>query len=377
MRILVLLTDAFGGHGGIAKFNRDLIAALCSYPRCEEVVAIPRMAPLPIGSLPPKLTQRSDCLNGRWRYATALGKTLLGRGGFDLVLCGHINLLPLAAAAGALVHAPHALILHGIEAWAPTPRRLSNRLAGRMGSFIAVSDVTKERFLKWTSLPAERGFILPNCVELSQFAPGPKSEALLDRYGLRGKTILMTFGRLDSRERAKGFDEVLECLPSLANEIPNIAYLIAGDGKDRGRLETKASELKVRERVVFAGRISEAEKAEHYRLADAYVMPSRGEGFGIVYLEALACGIPTVGSSTDGSREALRHGELGILVNPSNAREICEGIRKALAQPKGIPPGLDYFSHVNFEKRVHEWLDCRLEAVDPSVESPGNRELRP
>src|SRR5262245_40147575 len=129
MRILILLSDAFGGHGGIAKFNRDLLTAICSHPCCEEVVALPRVAPNPIGPLPPKLVFRADGLNSRWRYARALGRTLLSRRGFDLVLCGHINLLPLAAVAGAFVRAPHALILHGIEAWTPPARSLSDRLA--------------------------------------------------------------------------------------------------------------------------------------------------------------------------------------------------------------------------------------------------------
>lgn len=76
------------------------------------------------------------------------------------------------------------------------------------------------------------------------------------------------------------------------------------------------------ERVIFAGRIAEKEKAEHYRLADVYVMPSSGEGFGIVYLEALACGIPVIGSKIDGSRDALREGQLGLLVNPTGPAEL-------------------------------------------------------
>jgi phosphatidyl-myo-inositol dimannoside synthase len=95
-------------------------------------------------------------------------------------------------------------------------------------------------------------------------------------------------------------------MPALIKEIPTIAYLIAGDGTDRHRLEEKAKSLGVHGRVVFAGYIPESEKADHYRLADAYVMPGRGEGFGIVYLEALACGVPVVASQVDGGREAVR-----------------------------------------------------------------------
>ena len=113
----------------------------------------------------------------------------------------------------------------------------------------------------------------------------------------------------------KGFDQVMDILPQIRQEIPNIAYLIVGDGSDRSRLEEKAKLMGIADNVVFAGRISESEKADHYRLADVYVMPSHG-GFGIVFLEAMACGIPVIGSKVDGSCEALKHGELGILVDP-------------------------------------------------------------
>jgi glycosyltransferase involved in cell wall biosynthesis len=127
-----------------------------------------------------------------------------------------------------------------------------------------------------------------------------------------------------------------------------------GDGDDRGRLQAKAEGLGVADRVVFAGFVPEAEKADHYRLADAYVMPSRGEGFGFVFLEAMACGIPVLGSKLDGSREALRGGKLGILVDPWDRDDLQRGIMETLQRPRGdIPPGLSHFSVENFTRRCH------------------------
>ena len=168
----------------------------------------------------------------------------------------------------------------------------------------------------------------------------------------------MTLGRLDSRECYKGFDEIIQVLPVIKQKIPAIKYLVAGDGSDRKRLQKKANELKLSDSVVFTGFISENEKADHFRLADAYVMPSRGEGFGFVFLEALACGIPTVGSKVDGSREALLGGKLGILVDPSNPEEIEKGIFEALVRPKGIiPKELEYFEYKNFANRLHVIID--------------------
>ena len=368
-RFLALVGDAFGGHGGIAKFNRDLLKALCSYPACGEAVAVPRLMQGPPGTLPEKLTWITTGLGGKLRYATAMLKSLrrcagpgsAGARGYDLVICGHINLLPFAFLHRLWFKTPIALIIHGIEAWHPPQRSFVKVLARRVDRFVAVSELTKARFLAWTGLPPEIGLVLPNCVDASLFGSGPKSPALLQRYGLQDKTVIMTFGRLASEERYKGFDEVLEVLPDLARQIPNLAYLIVGDGQDRSRLEAKARSLRMQDRVIFAGRISEAEKADHYRLADAYVMPSQGEGFGIVYLEALACGVPVVASNADGSREAVRNGELGELVDPRNPEEIKAATLRVLSnnhrsQLRAPPAGLAYFSYTNFERRVHQIL---------------------
>ena len=163
----------------------------------------------------------------------------------------------------------------------------------------------------------------------------------------------MTLGRLASDERYKGFDEIIEVLPALAQRIPNISYLICGEGPDRSRLEAKADALQVRDRVVFAGFVSEEHKADYYRLSDAYVMPSWGEGFGIAFLEALACGIPALGSTLDGSREALLDGALGCLVDPSDSEDVKNGVLETLKRDKGkVPDGLSHYSYEAFTERA-------------------------
>ena len=357
---------------------------------------MPRIISQPIESIPPKLVFVTQAANSKLRYVFHMLKTSLSSVRHDLIICGHINLLPFAFVMRRLAklrhpqhssvnsHPPVVLILHGIEAWTPRERSIVNRLVKRIDYFVAVSQVTRDRFVSWTGVRSDRGFILPNCVDASRFGPGPKNPTLLKRYGLQGKTVILTFGRLAAEERYKGFDEVLEILPGLARQVPNLAYLIVGDGLDRSRLEEKARSLGLfvsasepltaglwrpfsitalpSPMVVFAGRIPEQEKAEHYRLADAYVMPSHGEGFGIVFLEAMACGIPVVGSKKDGSREALRNGELGILVDPEAPGEIQAAVLQVLSgnRPgahRTPPPGLEYFSQDNFEKRCHAILD--------------------
>jgi len=362
-QVLMLLSDAFGGFGGIAKFNRDFLTALCASPIIDRVMAIPRVASEKSEPLPPKLTYATSALGGKSQFIRAVLETARrfkkNQPQYNpIIFCGHINLLPAALMARKICGGSLYLIIHGIEAWKPTHSPLLNLSVRHIDDFIAVSNTTRRRFLRWSRLRQDQGMILPDCVDLSIFTPGKKSKALLERYGLTNRAIILTLGRLATEERYKGIDEVLEILPSLVQAVPNIAYLVAGDGSDRARLEQKARQLGLEERVIFAGRISEEEKPDHYRLADAYVMPSSGEGFGIVFLEALACGIPVVGSKIDGSRDALLDGRLGILVNPTDPAELRAAILQTLAAKdegaKDRRNGVEYFSTDRVRQRVFD-----------------------
>jgi phosphatidyl-myo-inositol dimannoside synthase len=358
MRTLVLAMDAFGGMGGIAQYNRDVLRALCSTPGASEVVAVPRRMPLAPEPLPRRLTYITAGVTGKLAYVKAVIRLLRQDAGFDLVVCGHLKLLPLAFLAKLVTRAPLLLMIYGIDAWDPLTGKMTTYLLSKVDYVISISEITKQKFTRWSNLAPDKIFILPNAITQAHYGVGPKSALLLERYGLKGKTVLLTLGRLAAEEQYKGFDEIMELLPALAEHLPHLAYVIVGDGDDRPRLEAKAQALGVGDRVVFTGFIPEAEKADHYRLADVFVMPGRGEGFGFVFLEALACGIPVVGSSVDGSREALRQGALGILVDPSRPEDIEAGILAALQQPRGvIPAGLSYFSFENFEKRCHAILE--------------------
>jgi len=382
-RVLALIPDAFGSLGGIAKFNRDLLGAICAHTDCAEVVAMPRLMPAAPGALPRKLTWVTDGLGGKLRFLRAALRCARGNqpaaagraaplaltppSGFDLVICGHINLLPAAFIARKFMRStagatrsqwsPLVLVIHGLDAWAPHRSALVRSLARRVDALVSVSAFTANRFLRWSGAAPEQNYLLPNCVDLSAFSPGEKDNVLLERYGLRGKQVLLTVGRL-VRTRPKGIDEVMELLPDLAREMPEIAYLIAGDGPDRSRLLAKAAQLGLEGRVVFAGQVPESEKAAHYRLADAFVMPGYGEGFGIVYLEALACGIPVLASTLDASREALLDGKMGVLVDPRNGEDLRRGLLRVLQQPRGcVPRDLEHFSLPSFTRRCHKIMD--------------------
>jgi glycosyltransferase involved in cell wall biosynthesis len=357
-----LLTDAYGGVGGIAKFNRDLLAALVCMPEVHAVVALPRLIQRQPEPAPDKVHLDLAAARGKRSYVLRAIRLGLTSRRLDLLICGHINLLPLAWVVSRVQRCPLVLIVHGIEAWQPHRSPLVRALVARTDAVVAVSRYTVERMRAWSGVEEARYRILPNCVDLERFAPRPRNTALSRRYGLDGRRVLLTVGRLAGQEQYKGFDEVLEVLPRLVQELPDVVYVIVGEGDDRERLQAKARAFGVAERVVFTGFVGEEEKIDLYNLADAYVMPSQGEGFGIVYLEAMACGTPTIGSRLDGSRDALRDGALGQLVDPRDPQELLQAIRRALATPRGRPAGLEFFSDRAYRERVAELVRDVLRA---------------
>ena len=379
MRVLVLLHEAFGGRGGIAKFNRDLLTALCAYPAIREVVAIPLLVMDPVGTLPAKLDFRTGPTPSRASWLLRVAHAAMQKPHFDLIVCGHVNLLPIAFAVRRLHQAPLGLVVHGIEAWQPTGRPWTDRLASRIDFFISVSAYTKERFGTWTKIKDGRGFVLPNAVDTAYFTPGPADPGLAQRWRLDGRRVLLTLARLDARERYKGIDEILELMPDLIQAFPDLVYVVAGDGSDRARLEAKAHDLGLAERVVFTGYVAEGEKRDLYRLAHAFAMPSRGEGFGIVFLEAMACGVPAVASAVDGGREAVRDGMIGLMVDPADPSSVRAGIATALNRPRGRrPDGLDHFDIHHFHQRVHAILDRVGRTAPPAaVPARGRPSLPP
>lgn len=352
LNILCLVTDAYGGTGGIALYNRDVIEAMCGDDQVVRVVALPRVIAAPLEPMPEKLEFDQSSLGGAIPYLRAVWKQVRSGKKFDMVYCAHVNLIPVAYLAAKWLGVPWVLCLYGIEGWTPSPRYLSSKLSSKADFVISLSGVTQERFLSWCKIAPEKCCVVPNAVHLGDFALLEKDPALAAHYGLADRPVIMTLGRLDPSEQAKGFDRVIEILPELRQDVPNLAYLIVGKGGDKPRLEALAKAKGVMDSVIFAGFVSEADKPRHYALADVYVMPSTGEGFGFVYIEAMACGLPVVGSSTDGSREALREGALGTLVDPFDQQALKAGILKALQQPKTIPKGLDYFSFDKFQIRL-------------------------
>jgi Glycosyltransferase len=366
IRVLALVTDAYGGTGGIAQYNRDFLESIAAHESVSEIVVLPRVIARDLHERPPKILHVESAAGSKARYLAKVAQLASPQNGFDLVLCAHINLLPAAWLAARRCKARLMLMVYGIEVW-NEGTRLQKYMLHRTDSVVAISAFTTKRLRQWAVIQGDRVSLIPNAIDLDAFTPGPANEDLRKDLGLGDGPILLTLGRMEASERAKGFDEVLEILPSLLEDYPGMTYCLAGDGSDRQRLEQKAANLGVRKNTVFTGYVPEEKKLDLYRLTDLFVMPSRLEGFGYVFLEALAAGVPVVASSVDGSREAVRGGEWGALADPHNRDEILNAIRSGLRDPK--VPGrfeLAYFSKDRFRSRVWKALEhtMTLPAID-------------
>lgn len=297
----------------------------------------------------------------------AFSATLVRHGVIDrppLIISTHLNFSPLAKGLKRIFRSKYCLSLHGIEAWSLNNAR---RVAGLRGAdqLLAVSRFTRDTVATAQRLPAGQFSILPNTVDETKFSIGPKPQYLLERHAIApDQRVILTVGRLAASEQYKGQDRIIRSLGHLRRDIPDVRYLIVGDGDDRARLEECARREGVSDLVIFAGRIGENELPDYYRLCDLFALPSTGEGFGIVFLEALACGRPALGGAQDGSRDPLADGELGVLVDPEDIGSLSQTILTILLKthshpllndPEALRAGmLGRFGFEQFKARVQQ-----------------------
>ena len=325
LRILALVTEAYGGRGGIAQYNRDALDALAASDRCESIHVLARSVTDVVSGLARGVVQHPPA-PGRAAYtmrSLALARNVRP----DVIFCGHLYMAPLAALLARWMKCRLVIQIHGIEIWR-RPSEIRRRALEAADEVLCVSRDTRARVLATTNLPPEKLRVVPNTVA-ADFAPGDRIAARR-QFGLDDQFALLSVGRLDARERYKGQDSVIACLPDLLKRQPDLVYLIAGEGDDRARLNEMATEKGVADHVRFLGHVARDDLPSLYRAADLFVLPSTGEGFGIVFLEAMACGTPALGLAIGGASDALGDGDLGYAPAP---QDLARVLREAVSAP--------------------------------------------
>ncbi|MCC5665618.1 glycosyltransferase [Nostoc sp. CHAB 5784] len=306
--------EIFAHEGGIQSYIKDIFRAYLGLSQAYKAeVFLLRDSPDSLNPFEDKNLKFHYFKNqspqiGRLQMAAALLKCLL-QSRPQQVFCGHINLALLVQTLCQPLGIPYTVLTYGKEVWEPLKNQERRALTSAAGIW-TISRYSRDRACAANSLNPKMVQMMPCAIDGDKFTPGSKQPELGKKYGLTGAKVLMTVARLWSGDIYKGVDVTIRALPQIAQVFPEVKYLVIGRGDDQPRLAKLAAYLGVSDRVVFAGFVATEELMEHYRLADAYIMPSQ-EGFGIVYLEAMACGVPVLSGNDDGSADPLQDGKLG------------------------------------------------------------------
>lgn len=243
----------------------------------------------------------------------------------DVIISGHIVCAPAAAALHAIHGTPVVQYFYGQEI--PNRPRLASFAARRSACNISISDYT-------SSLLAHH---VSTCAPIVQIPPGVDLPAGRVETS-EGRRTVVTVGRL--RDRYKGHDVLIEAMLTVREAQPDARLIIVGDGPLQPELEAHSRNLGVDDVVHFAGRVDDAERDEILETASVFCMPSRlredgaGEGFGIVYMEASARGIPVVAGNVAGARDAVVDGETGLLVDPEDPDAVAQALLTLVEDPQ-------------------------------------------
>jgi glycosyltransferase involved in cell wall biosynthesis len=269
----------------------------------------------------------------------------------QVIIAMHLHFGPLAQLIHHTLGIPYILMAYGIEAW-QGDSLLQRKALQNADLVLAISRHTRDFLIQERQLPPQRVQLLAPTFSPEPFSIQPKPQRLLQKFGITSQTpVLLTVCRLSDGEQYKGYDQVVRALPHILRELPETRYLLVGTGPDRDRVARLARETGVDHAVIFTGFVPNAELADYYSLCDVFAMPSKAEGFGIVYLEALACGKPVLTGNRDGSRDAIADGELGVAVDPDNIPEIAEQLLLLL---RGEHPQTNLFRPDFLRHRVIE-----------------------
>ncbi len=316
---VIVLTPIMGGRDGISEMTRQWVRVLESRAGRD-------VAAIDVWSLDDRT--RPDALAGvaagfrtahgrRLRFASFALREATAPATNTLVVVMHLQLLPVALPLvwrGARL----VVILMGIEAWKPL-RLLERAALRRAWKVAAISTHTADRFRRGN--PDLRDIPIAICRPGAPMMAHSSNERLAERYAL-------IVARMSASERYKGHDSLIELWPRVRQAVPGARLVIAGDGDDADRLRRKASHL-CPDGIAFVGRIGDSHLAALYRDAACFVMPSTDEGFGLVYLEAMAASTPCI-AAHGAPEEIINDGADGVIVDAGNREALLDALVRLL-----------------------------------------------
>lgn len=248
----------------------------------------------------------------------------------DIVICGQVYEVGWLCTLNRLFKIKTICYVHGEELtmrrpeglWSRLKTFFSERIIKNSIGIIAVSEYTKN-IINNKFNRIENVFIVNNGVDLKKFYQNTKNGNLEEMYKIKNCRVLLSLARLVPK---KGIDLVINSLPEILLDFPDVKLLVGGTGPDRSRLEFLSEQCGAKDCVIFAGFVDDDALNDFINLGDIFVMPNRNvdgdtEGFGLVFLQASACGLPVIGGNAGGTSDAIQNGKSGYLVDGSSKEE--------------------------------------------------------
>lgn len=290
------------------------------------------------------------------------------------VFYSHLSVARVQQFVPAPLRRPYAVFLHGIEAWRSLPASQQRVLAG------AALRVANSQFTARRVAEAHPGIgpIAACPLSLPPDFARPAATGAVD-IGAIGPRAVILVARMIMAERYKGHDELIEAWPGVVARVPDAQLVFVGTGDDVPRLRAKAAELGVGDAVILTGFVSEAQLQALYRRAAVFAMPSRGEGFGLVYLEAMSHRLACIGSIHDAAGEIIEDGVTGLLVDQTDQAHLTDrllqlltnDVRRVEMGARGYQRLQREFSYAQFSRRLLALIDTSLDhaAAETASES--------
>jgi glycosyltransferase involved in cell wall biosynthesis len=354
MRTLLLTPAMFSSEGGIERMMRLYLKALCDDASGDDQVDLVSLndTEIPEDRLEayagPALRKVTAASGKRLVFAWQAVRAALS---CDRIVAGHFHLLPVVDLACRFKPGLKAyMVAHGTEIWRPWKTR-EQRQARRSATFLAVSEFTRAKILgRCPGLEPSRVHVVPNTMDPTVAHP-------LSQPVDREQGLILAVSRLSAADNYKGIDHLIQAMPAVLRQHPHAHLRVVGKGDDRERLEALAAEH-APDRVEFTGFLPDEVMAAEYARAQIFVLPSRDEGFGLVYLEAFIQGTPCVVASAGAAPELVtpESGRCAIFGDVANLAEVLTDALHQRWDPAAVKARAEEYSYPVFRAKLRHAL---------------------
>lgn len=370
---VILVPELFRRTGGVQVFSRNFVAAVDAIAgRKVPVISMnDRGEDFPDDFKDGREWVACGDVGGLRRKARFV-RAVWKRRSSSRFLSTHPNLCVVLGFLKGFCRFEYLIVAHGVDVWEMKSAALMSGLR-KACVILPVSRFTQSKLSEQLGEPLPSMKVFPNMVDETRFFPATPAVLWRERLDIPATAhVVLTVARLDRTEARKGYDLVLDAIDRLREEHSDLVWILAGKGEDAARISDRAEELGLKDACRFTGFVSDEELPDLYRSADSFILPSQKEGFGIVFLEAAACGLPVVAGNIDGSVDALDEGRLGQLVDPNSVDAITVALRRIIFRDASVPfignsdalskSVVDYFGRPAFQNRLHyvfqqlEWV---------------------